>query len=1025
MILALTLTCATSLTALELSGRKVVIDPGHGGGDPGALGYNGATYPDEADFNLAVSLKVRDSLQAAGCSVVMTRSTDVNVDLYARRDIVNANNPNASLCIHCNSFSDPAAHGTETFWCSSNCNGDSGADQDLATKVQNRLIQFLGLTSRGVKQYNFVMCSPTPPSCLAEMLFVSNEAEFNLINSTAGQNSAAAAFFYAVCDRVGVVDPSTPSGLSATAVSASQINLSWTDNSGLEDSYKVERATASGGPWTEIATTAANATTYASTGLSGGTTYYYRVRAYDGQLGNSAYSGTASATTEVSGAPSITSQPAGKTVDPGATVTFTVVATGNPTLTYQWRKDAVNISDGEKYSGATSATLTIANVQQTEVGNYSVVVANGVGSATSSGAALAVNAVIAFYDDFEYDAINWTNFVSPATELTVSTAQSVSPTRSAYVNSSWDRMYRNLGVSVNGRLRITAWIYDSTQPRSFVDVRGYTGGGYNQGSLVQLFCAGKYNTVTMPGEDSTVSYINSHYQGRVVSGSSTGWFNLNNAGAPGRSTGWHKFVIERRADGTTVDFYVDDILSRTVTGTTLSSLDSAAIGSVGSGGTEVLGDSWIDNVKVEYFDLPVITTQPANQTVAAGGTATFFVETANTVTAYQWQKNGTNIAGATTSALTLNNVQDSDVGSYGVTVSNGAGPVVSSTATLSVSPAIVVQPLNQTNSAGTTASFTVTAAGQLPLTYRWQKNGADLADGDNVSGATTPELTLNAVSQDDAGTYTVAVSNAVGGVLSAPALLIVADPPGIVTAPVGQAVAAGSTVSFSVVANGTPPLSYQWRFNEVAIAGATDSSYSRADVQSADAGNYSVEVGNAAGSAISPDAVLAVNTPPVLSSISDITVHAGATATVTASASDIDAGQALAYSLGTGAPAAAAIGATSGVFTWPTGSDDTGASQSFTVNVADDGTPSLGDSTTFTVTVAAPPSIVGIELAGTNVVLTWTAIEGHTYRVEYKDNVDGLNWSILLPNVTADASTASKEDSFEAPQRFYRILSLD
>ena len=69
--------------------------------------------------------------------------------------------------------------------------------------------------------------------------------------------------------------------------------------------------------------------------------------------------------------------------------------------------------------------------------------------------------------------------------------------------------------------------------------------------------------------------------------------------------------------------------------------------------------------------------------------------------------------------------------------------------------------------------------------------------------------------------------------------------------------------------------------------------------------------------------------------------------------------------------------------------------------------------------------IQGIELSGTNVVLTWTAIDGNTYRVEYKDNVDDSIWSNLPPDVTASASTASKEDSFEAPQRFYRILSLD
>ena len=79
LILAILFLGSASVPALELSGRKVVIDPGHGGSDPGALGYNGSAWPDEADFNLTVSLKVRDLLQAAGCSVVMTRSTDVAV----------------------------------------------------------------------------------------------------------------------------------------------------------------------------------------------------------------------------------------------------------------------------------------------------------------------------------------------------------------------------------------------------------------------------------------------------------------------------------------------------------------------------------------------------------------------------------------------------------------------------------------------------------------------------------------------------------------------------------------------------------------------------------------------------------------------------------------------------------------------------------------------------------------------------------------------------------------------------------
>lgn len=91
--------------------------------------------------------------------------------------------------------------------------------------------------------------------------------------------------------------PNAPSSLAASTVSTSQINLSWTDNANNETAYKVERATAAAGPWTEIAgALAANTTSYSATGLSASTTYYFRVRASNA-IGNSGYSNTANATT--------------------------------------------------------------------------------------------------------------------------------------------------------------------------------------------------------------------------------------------------------------------------------------------------------------------------------------------------------------------------------------------------------------------------------------------------------------------------------------------------------------------------------------------------------------------------------------------------------------------------------------------------------------------------------------------------------------------------------------------------------
>jgi hypothetical protein len=98
--------------------------------------------------------------------------------------------------------------------------------------------------------------------------------------------------------------PAAPSNLVATAVSSSQINLSWTDNSSNEDGFKIERL--QGSVWTQVATVGANVTSWQDAGLTGNTTYTYRVRAYNSS-GDSAYSNTASATTPA--APTVPAAP--------------------------------------------------------------------------------------------------------------------------------------------------------------------------------------------------------------------------------------------------------------------------------------------------------------------------------------------------------------------------------------------------------------------------------------------------------------------------------------------------------------------------------------------------------------------------------------------------------------------------------------------------------------------------------------------------------------------------------------------
>jgi hypothetical protein len=264
---------------------------------------------------------------------------------------------------------------------------------------------------------------------------------------------------------------------------------------------------------------------------------------------------------------------------------------------------------------------------------------------------------------------------------------------------------------------------------------------------------------------------------------------------------------------------------------------------------------------------PMIISQPQGLTVPGGSPADFNVSVSGTAPlGCQWQKNGVNLtdganrSGADTTNLVLSLATINDAGNYTVIVSNAWGSVTSSVATLTVilPPVINIQPQGLTVTSGNPASFTVTASGTPPLSYQWQKNGANLTDYGHLSGSTTPGLRLSATTTNDAGNYSVIIANASGSVTSSIALLIVMSPPVIVQQPSNQILVAGSTASFSVMAGGTPPARFQWLFNGTNISGATNLSLILSNVQPALAGNYAVSATNIYGSTLSSNAVLAI-----------------------------------------------------------------------------------------------------------------------------------------------------------------------
>ncbi len=195
-----------NLTSLQ--GRKITIDPGHGGNDSGAIGPTGIM---EKSITLRISNELRRLLVAQGAEVTMTRTTDTEVspkhakasdieELQARCDVANQAGADVFVCIHMDSFSNGAAHGTTGYYYSLG----SKKSRDLADKIRAGVIDQIGTASRGTQSANFYVLKHTDmPATLIEVAFISNPDEEKLLDTEAGVRKAAQGIADGIADYFG------------------------------------------------------------------------------------------------------------------------------------------------------------------------------------------------------------------------------------------------------------------------------------------------------------------------------------------------------------------------------------------------------------------------------------------------------------------------------------------------------------------------------------------------------------------------------------------------------------------------------------------------------------------------------------------------------------------------------------------------------------------------------------------------------------------------------------------------------
>ena len=551
----------------------------------------------------------------------------------------------------------------------------------------------------------------------------------------------------------------------------------------------------------------------------------------------------------------ITNEPINQLFCAGSLGTVSVTAVGT-TLSFQWRKGNVNLTNGGNFSGVNTSVLSFLVVGVADTAsNYNVIVSGACGSADTS---ILVSVSLATAPLIVIEPINKTACTATSTFLAVS----ASGTGLTY---QWRKGNVNLvnGGNISGATSTTLVI----NPATIADAAA------NYNVIVFGSCLPNDTSLNAALTISATTLITAEPVSQVVCTGSSIHFTATASGS-GLTYQWRKGNVNIVNGGNITGAQGDTLFLNPAT-----LLDQAAnYNVIVTGGCGVPDTSVFASLVMN--SLPVITTEPVAQTLCQGASMTLSVVATGSGLSYQWRKgnvvltNAGNVSGVGTATLTINPIAAADAGfNYNVIVTGGCLPAdtsVMAAVVVNTAPVVINQPVIRTECAGAAASFTVNASG-TGLTYQWRRGVNLLVNAGTISGVTTPTLAFSAVSLTDAANdYNVVVSGTCApAVTTTNVALVVNTAPVIVAGPGTQTVCAGSSVSFNVNASGAG-IFYQWRKGIVNLAnggnitGANSATLTLNPVTAADAAtDYNVVVGGTcAPSASTANASLLVNALP-------------------------------------------------------------------------------------------------------------------------------------------------------------------